>query len=144
LKFPSINIVGGGLQSLASVPVYTYMVKGTGQTSSTVVSGSFTGRPTANLVLQSYVFAASATLPAGLPGSRGTASTVATTMTTFAIQKNGAAVGNMSFLGSATTATFTMSSATVFNAGDVLTVVAPATPDATLANLAWTFLGIAQ
>jgi hypothetical protein len=37
-----------------------------------------------------------------------------------------------------------MSSATVFNAGDVLTVVAPATPDATLANLAWTFLGIAQ
>jgi hypothetical protein len=144
LKFPSINIVGGGLQGLASVPVYTYMVKGTGQTSSTVVSGSFTGRPTANLVLQSYVFAASAILPAGLSGSRGTAATVATATTTFAIQKNGAAVGNMSFLGSATTATFTMSSATVFNAGDVLTVVAPATPDATLANLAWTFLGIAQ
>src|SRR6266404_972249 len=144
LKFPSINIVGGGLQSLASVPVYTYIVKGTGQTSATVVSGSFAGRPTANLVLQSCVFAASATLPAGLSGSRGTASTVATAMTTFAIQKNGAAVGNMSFLGSATTAAFTMSSATVFNAGDVLTVVAPATPDATLANLAWTFLGIAQ
>jgi hypothetical protein len=144
LKFPSINIVGGGLQSLASVPVYTYMVKGTGQTSSTIVSGSFTGRPTANLVLQSYVFAASATLPAGLSGSRGTASTVATAVTTFALQKNGAALGSMSFLGSAATATFTMSSATVFNAGDVLTVVAPATPDATLANLAWTFLGIAQ
>jgi Putative phage tail protein len=144
LKFPSINIVGGGLQSLASVPVYTYMVKGTGQTSSTVVSGSFTGRPTANLVLQSYVFAASATLPVGLSGSRGTASTVATAMTTFVIQKNSVAVGNMSFLGSAATATFAMSSATVFNAGDVLTVVTPATPDATLANLAWTFLGIAQ
>jgi hypothetical protein len=129
---------------LASVPVYTYMVKGTGQTSSTVVSGSFTGRPTANLVLQSYVFAASATLPVGLSGSRGTASTVATAMTTFVIQKNSVAVGNMSFLGSAATATFAMSSATVFNAGDVLTVVTPATPDATLANLAWTFLGIAQ
>jgi hypothetical protein len=144
LKFPSINVVGGGLQSLASVPVYTYMVKGTGQTSSTVVSGSFTGRPTANLVLQSYVFAAPATLPAELFGSRATASTFATAMTTFAIQKNAAAVGNMSFLGSATTATFTMTSATLFNAGDVLTVVAPAIPDATLANLAWTFLGIAQ
>src|SRR5712672_1269975 len=65
LKFASINIVGGGLQSLASVPVYTYMVKGTGQTSSTVVSGSFTGRPTANLVLQNYVFATTVTVPAG-------------------------------------------------------------------------------
>jgi hypothetical protein len=144
LKFLSVNIVGGGLQSLASVPAYTYMVKGTGQASSTVVSGSFTGKPTANLVLQSYVFAASATLPAGLAGSRGTAATAATATATFAIQKNGAVVGNMSFPGSATTAAFTMSSATVFNAGDVLTVVAPAAPDATLASLAWTFLGIAQ
>jgi hypothetical protein len=34
-----------------------------------------------------------------------------------------------------------MSSGTTFNAGDVLGVVAPAMPDATLANLAWTFVG---
>jgi hypothetical protein len=34
-----------------------------------------------------------------------------------------------------------MSSATTFAAGDVLTIVAPATPDATLANLAWTLAG---
>jgi hypothetical protein len=144
LKFTSTNIVGGGLQSLASVPAYTYTVKGTGLASSTVVSGSFSGKPTANLVLQSYVFAASATLPAGLSGSRGTVATVATSTTTFAIEKNGIVVGEMIFSASAAAAAFTMSSATVFNAGDVLTVVAPATPDATLANLAWTFLGVAQ
>ena len=36
-----------------------------------------------------------------------------------------------------------MNSATTFNAGDVLSVVAPAIPDATLANLAWTFVGTA-
>ena len=35
-------------------------------------------------------------------------------------------------------------SPTIFNAGDVLTVIAPATPDATLANLAWTFMGFAR
>jgi hypothetical protein len=34
-----------------------------------------------------------------------------------------------------------MSSATSYLAGDVLTVIAPASPDATLANLAWNFVG---
>jgi hypothetical protein len=34
-----------------------------------------------------------------------------------------------------------MASATTFMAGDILTVVAPALPDATLANLAWTLVG---
>jgi hypothetical protein len=136
-----MNIVGGGLQNLASVPVYTYLVKGTGQTPPNIVSGSFTGKPTANLVLQSYVFTAPATLPAGLTGSRGNAATAATALTSFSIQKNGVNIGNMVYAASATTATFTMSSPTAFNAGDVLSVVAPAMPDPTLANLAWTFVG---
>ena len=141
LKFPSMNIVGGGLQSLASVPAYTYLIRGAGQASSTVVSGYYTGKPTANLVLQSYVFAASVTFPAGLSGTRGNAATAASTAATFNIQKNGTSVGTMVFAASANTAAFTMSSATTFNAGDVLGVVAPAMPDATLANLAWTFVG---
>jgi putative tail protein len=141
LKFASMNIVGGGLQSLTSLPVYTYVVKGTGQASSIIVSGSFSGKPTANLVLQSYVFAAAITIPTGLAGSRGTATTAATATTTFIIQKNGTNVGTMVFAPAAVTATFTMNSAIVFGAGDVLTVVAPPTPDATLANLAWTIMG---
>ena len=144
LKFASMNIVGGGLQSLNSLPVYTYAVKGTGQASSIIVSGSFSGRPTASLVLQTFVFAAAGTVPAGLPGSRGTAATAATTSTTFSIQKNGLNVGTIVFAPSAATATFTMNSATLFNAGDVLSLVAPSAPDATLANLAWTIMGILQ
>ncbi|MBV9814716.1 MAG: hypothetical protein JO229_03070, partial [Alphaproteobacteria bacterium] len=142
LKFASMNIVGGGLQSLASLPAYTYTIKGSGQSSSIIVTGSFGGKPTANLVLQSYVFAGSATLPAGLAGSRGTAATAATATTTFIIRKNSTNVGTMVFAAAAMAATFTMSSATAFSAGDVLTLVAPAAPDATLANLAWTILGI--
>jgi hypothetical protein len=62
-------------------------------------------------------------------------------MATFAVQKNGVNVGTMVFATAATTATFAMTSAITFNAGDVLTMVAPAVPDATLANLAWTFVG---
>jgi hypothetical protein len=34
-----------------------------------------------------------------------------------------------------------MASTTTFMAGDILTVVAPASPDATLENLAWTLVG---
>jgi hypothetical protein len=143
LKFVSINIVGGGLQSLSSVPAYPYTVRGAGQTFSVLVSGSYSGRPAASLALQRYVFAAPATIPAGLSGSRGTAVTSATATTTFIIQKNSINVGTMVFAPSTTTAAFTMGAATVFNAGDVLTIVAPAIPDATLANLAWTIMGIA-
>jgi hypothetical protein len=144
LKFASMNIVGGALQSLASVPAVSYMIRGTGQISSTLVNGSYTGKPTSNLVLQGYVFAAPATFPAGLSGSRGTAATAASSSTIFNIQKNGVNVGTMTFAAAATTATFTMSSATVFSAGEMLAVVAPAIPDATLANLAWAFMGFAQ
>ena len=142
LKFPSANIVGGGAQSLASVPAYTYTVTGSGKASvATTVSGSYTGPTTANLVVQRYVFAGIIIFPAGLTGSQGTAGVVATATTTYSIKKNGANVGTMVFAAGATTATFSMPSATTFMAGDILTVVAPAVPDATLANLAWTFVG---
>jgi hypothetical protein len=143
LKFVSLNIVGGGIQDLASVPAYTYAITGAGQATVSVVTGTFVnGRPTASLVLQRYVFATTVTFPSGLGGSQGTAGTAASAITMFAVQKNGASVGSMVFAAAATTATFTMASATTFNAGDVLTLVAPATPDATLANLAWTFMGV--
>ena len=142
LKFLSTNIVGGGAQSLASVPAYTYTVTGSGKASvATTVSGSYPGPPTANLVVQRYVFAGIVMFAAGLTGSQGTAGVAATAATTYSIRKNGSNVGTMVFAAGATTATFTMASATTFMAGDVLTMVAPASPDATLANLAWTLVG---
>ena len=79
--------------------------------------------------------------PAGLAGSYGSAATAATSTAAFSIQHNGTAIGTMTFAAGATTASFTMTSATSFAAGDVLTIAAPATPDATLANLAWTLSG---
>jgi hypothetical protein len=142
LKFPSTNIVGGGTQNLASVPAYTYSVTGSGKASvATTVSSSFTGPATANLVVQRYVFAGTVTFPVGLTSSQGTAGVGATATTTYSIRKNGSNVGIMVFTAGATTATFTMASATTFMAGDILTVVAPPSPDATLANLAWTLVG---
>jgi hypothetical protein len=142
LKFVSLNIVGGAIQDLASVPAYSYTITGAGQATVTVVTGTFVnGKPTASLVLQRYVFATTVSFPAALAGSQGTAATAATAIATFTVQKNGVNVGTMVFAAAATTAAFTMATATTFNAGDVLTLVAPAVPDATLANLAWTFMG---
>jgi hypothetical protein len=142
LKFPSANIVGGGAQSLASVPAHTYTVTGSGRASvTTTVSGSQAGSATASLVVQRYVFADTVTFPAGLIGSQGTAGVPAATTATYHISKNGTTVGTMVFAAGATTATFAMGSATAYLAADILTVVAPASPDATLANLAWNFVG---
>ncbi|HKM68915.1 MAG TPA: phage tail protein [Stellaceae bacterium] len=142
LKFLSFNIVSGALQNLSSVTAYTYTGTGSGKAAvSTTVSGSYTGTTTANQVAQRYVFAGTVIFPVGLSGSQGTAGVAATTSTTYDIQKNGTNVGTMVFAASATAATFGMPSATTFMSGDVLTVIAPLTPDPTLTNLAWTFIG---
>jgi hypothetical protein len=142
LKFLSFNIVGGAVQNLSQVPAYSYTATGSGKAAvSTTVSGSFAATSTPNLVVQRYVFAGTVTFPVGLAGSQGTAGVAATSSTTYAIKKNAANIGTMVFSAAATTATFAMASATTFMSGDVLTVVAPLTPDPTLANLAWTFVG---
>ena len=141
-KFVSLNIVGGGIQDMGSVTAYPYTITGAGQATTTVVNGTFVnGRPAASQVLQRYVFAQAVTFAAGLPGSQGTAGVAATAAATCDIQKNGASVGAMLFAGSSATAGFAMAAATSFAPGDVLTLVAPASPDATLANLAWTLVG---
>lgn len=139
-KFPSFNQFGNEIEDLSSVPDYSYILLGTG-TAPTSINGSYSGSTTPNLVVQRYVFAAAVTFPAGLTGSHGAAGVAATGSTSYSIEKNGSVVGTMNFAASGTTATFAMSSATTFNAGDVLTMVAPASPDLTLANLAWSLLG---
>ncbi len=115
---------------------------GSGRASvTTTVSGSQAGSATASLVVQRYIFADTVTFPAGLIGSQGTAGVPAAATATYHISKNGTNVGTMVFAAGATTATFAMGSATAYLAADILTVVAPASPDATLANLAWNFVG---
>jgi hypothetical protein len=109
---------------------------------STFVSGSVSGPITANLVIQQYVFARSFVIPAGMAGSVGAASVAGGGSTAFNINRNGLFVGTMTFAGSAMTATFSMAIATTFNAGDVLTVAAPASPDPSLADLKWAISGM--
>jgi hypothetical protein len=65
----------------------------------------------------------------------------ATAETDFDIKKNGSSVGTLRFAASATTATFIMASETSLVASDQLEIIAPGTPDTTLADIAWTLRG---
>jgi hypothetical protein len=142
VKLPAFNNFGQALQDLSGLTPTSYALTGDGAVAPPAyVSGSWAGSPGASQIVERYIFAASVTLPAGLAGSYGSAGTAATAAASFAIAKNGTNVGTMGFAAGAATATFAMATATTLAGGDVLTIVAPATPDATLANLAWTLGG---
>ena len=142
VKLPAFNIFGQAMQSLAGLTPTSYTLTGDGAVQGPAyVSGSWAGSPAAGQVVERYIFATPVTFPAGLGGSYGTAGTAATASASFTIAKNGAAIGTMAFAAGATAASFTMSGATFFAAGDVLTISAPTPADATLANLAWTLAG---
>jgi hypothetical protein len=142
VKLPAFNIFGQALQDLSGLTPTSYTLTGGGAVKNpSYVSGAWAGNPGAGQVIERYIFANPVTFPAGLAGSYGTAGTAATANTTFAIAKNGANVGTMAFAAGMTSATFTMTIATAFAGGDVLTITAPGTPDATLANLAWILTG---
>jgi hypothetical protein len=142
VKLPAFNIFGQALQDLSGLTPTSYTLTGAGAVpAAAFVSGSWTGSPGAGQVIERFIFATPATFPAGFGGSYGTAGTAATAAASFPINKNGSAVGTMDFAASATSASFAMATATSFAGGDVLTIVAPASPDASLANLAWTLTG---
>lgn len=105
------------------------------------VAGGATGTPTANAILLTFVAVRPFSLPSGCAGSYGVAKVAATAQTIFGIQKNGATVTSMVFAAAATTATFVFAPGASFVAGDILTVVAPASPDATLADIGFTLAG---
>lgn len=107
------------------------------------IGGSFIGAPTASQVILRVPCVRTVDFDDDFAGSQAKAGTAATAQTVFDIQKNGVSVGSMTFAAAATTATFTTPSglAPQFLAGDVLTVVAPASPDATLANVGFLFKG---
>jgi hypothetical protein len=142
VKLPGFNIFGQSLQDLSGLTATAYTLTGGGAVAAPAyVSGSFAGSPGAGQVIERYIFATPVTFPAGLAGSYGSAGTPASSAAAFTIAKNGAAVGTMSFAAGATAAGFAVPDATPFAGGDVLTITAPATPDPTLANLAWTLTG---
>lgn len=103
----------------------------------------YPGTPAASEVIASLIFKTAITFPANfagsvaklLPGILATASTVLT------IKKNGTSVGTITFAAGAGVGTWSTSGAVSFAVDDDMTLVAPATPDATFAGLRSTWHG---
>ncbi|NJK43209.1 MAG: hypothetical protein HC933_02145 [Pleurocapsa sp. SU_196_0] len=72
----------------------------------------------------------------------GAAGIAATASATFTLKKNGTSIGTLNFAASSAVATFTVSSSVAFASGDVLTLEAPASPDAALADVGVTLAAV--
>jgi hypothetical protein len=101
----------------------------------------YPGAPTASALVTRIPFARAVSFPAGLAGSVAKAKTAATAQADFDIQKNGVSVGTIRFAAAATSATFIAASAFALAAGDLLSIVAPAAADATLADIGFVLAG---
>ena len=93
--------------------------------------------PFASEVLLRALVTDALTFPATLTGSLASASTAATASTVFSIQKNNVEFGTVTFAVSGTTGTIASAAGATFAAGDVLKVIAPATPDVTLKGISF-------
>ena len=97
---------------------------------------------TSSDVLAVFVFTESVTFADDFALSRFKARVAATGSTVIDIQKNGSNIGTITIAPAGTTGTFaTSGGATSYVAGDYMSLVAPASPDATLADSAMTFVG---
>ena len=104
------------------------------------IAGSILGKPTASAVVMRFVAVRPFSMPVSLTSSLAKAGLVATATAILSIQKNGVQFATITFTAAQATATFTAASATGFVAGDILTVVAPGTVDATLGDVEFTFV----
>lgn len=95
------------------------------------------GLPAAGATVYQTVFTERTILKTTTP-TRLYAEVAATSLSVFTLTRNGIAVGTITVPASGQTGTVSVSTDVIFNAGDRLSVVAPSTQDATLANVAIT------
>lgn len=127
----------------ASVLVYcdgieVYGISSGGGSAPVALGTYVAGVPLDDEVVLSFVATDALAIPVALAGSRAVASVAATAETDFDVQKNGSSVGTIRFAAAGTVATFIAASAVSIAAGDRLSVVAPSTADATLADISIT------
>ena len=132
-KFTSFNQEGAQEQDVSTVAAYAYLVTGAGLTQ-VLFPFAFAGIPTASQTV-TVLATEAAILPIGLSSSSAKAGTAATASTVFTIKHNGTSVGTITFAISGTVGTFSFTGTVNVAIGDTLQVVAPASPDATLADI---------
>ncbi len=107
------------------------------------VAGFISGKPANSAIVLRFITTRKFKIAAGFAGCKSSSSVAATASTVFTIKKNGSSIGTITFAVSGTTGTIAQSGSGIinFSVGDILTLEAPATADATLADIAYIFLG---
>lgn len=103
------------------------------------VAFSVFGAPTASEVLLRFVTTRAYTIATNFAASVAKAAVAATANTVFVVKKNGTQVATITFAAAGTTGTFSTQAAVTYSIGDTLSVTAPASADATLADIDFTF-----
>ena len=106
--------------------------------------GTFGGTPGASAVVFAFLANEALSFPASMAGSVIKAKTAATAQADFDLQKNGISVGTVRFAAAGTVASYVSISAFTMTSGDHLELVAPGSPDATLADLFFTLEATGQ
>jgi hypothetical protein len=136
LKTQAANtFLAGPTSGAAAAPTMRALVQADLPAQPFDLTAFYPGVPAASAIVTRVPVARAVSFPSGLPGSVAKASVAATSTTNFDVQKNGTSVGTITFAAGATSATFTAASTITLAAGDVISIIAPSTADATLANV---------
>ena len=101
------------------------------------VSVYYPGLPDSGAIALRVPVARAVDFPADFSGSYASASAAATGSSVFTVNKNGSAIGEITFAAAASSGTFTTTGglAQALAAGDVLSIVCPGSADASLADV---------
>lgn len=134
------TIKAGPTSGAAAAPTYRALVAADIPALRYDIAFGFPGVPTANQKSGVYVAARPITISHTAPGNAASL-TAPTGSPVYTAYKNGSSVGTVTY--SSVTGTFSVASDIVLAAGDTLYCAAPATPDATHADIAITFAATA-
>lgn len=101
---------------------------------------NFSGVPSASEVIFEFKTPREIDIPAMMAGSVGSVGVVATAATVFDLDDDGTVIGSITVTGSTVTFSTTFTVAKVIAAGSLVKVIAPVSPDATLADFTFSLL----
>jgi hypothetical protein len=104
----------------------------------------YPGQPDGGELMLLHVLTQAVKFSAGLPESKAVAVTAATAETIFSIKHDGTEVATVTFAAGQSTGTFTAAASFVIPVDGKFTITAPATADATLADIAFTVVGLVE